>query len=80
MPERANYGGHIIFLPIGVSRGFSGMLSSVDCMHLQWKNHPKSLHAQYQGHSKEATIIPEAVASKDPCDFNLILLGFNDDV
>ena len=34
-------------------------------MHWQWKNCPTGLRGQYQGHSKEATIVLEAVASQD---------------
>ncbi|XP_073360041.1 uncharacterized protein [Aegilops tauschii subsp. strangulata] len=52
-------------LAIGEARGFSGMLGSVDCMHWQWKNCHKDLWGMYQGHTKEATIILEAVASHD---------------
>ena len=52
-------------LTLGEARGFPGMLGSVDCMHWQWKNCPTGLRGQYQGHSKEATIVLEAVASQD---------------
>jgi hypothetical protein len=52
-------------LAIGEARGFPGMLGSIDCMHWQWKNCPKGLRGMYQGHTKEATIILEAVASHD---------------
>jgi hypothetical protein len=41
------------------------MLGSIDCMHWQWKNCPKGLWGMYQCHTKEATIILEAVASHD---------------
>ncbi|XP_040254314.1 uncharacterized protein [Aegilops tauschii subsp. strangulata] len=50
-------------LAIGDARGFPGMLGSIDCMHWQWKNCPKGLREMYQGHTREATIIPEAVTS-----------------
>ena len=52
-------------LAIGESRGFPGMLGSIDYMHRTWKNCPISWYGMYQGHKKEPTIILEAVASKD---------------
>jgi hypothetical protein len=52
-------------LTINERRGFSEMLRSVDCMHLEWKNCPSAWHDQYIGHAHEPTIILEAVASKD---------------
>uniref|UniRef100_A0A453LXJ5 DDE Tnp4 domain-containing protein n=1 Tax=Aegilops tauschii subsp. strangulata TaxID=200361 RepID=A0A453LXJ5_AEGTS len=52
-------------LAIGEARGFPGMLGSIDCMHCQWKNRPNGLRGMYQGHTRETTIILEAVASHD---------------
>ena len=53
-------------LAVSESRGFPGMLGSVDCMHWRWRNCPVALHAQYtSGKEGGATVILEAVASHD---------------
>lgn len=49
----------------GEERGFPGMLGSIDCMHWAWKNCPTAWHGQFTGKEKQATIVLEAVASKN---------------
>ncbi|XP_020161214.1 uncharacterized protein [Aegilops tauschii subsp. strangulata] len=50
-------------LAISEARGWPGLLRSLDYMHWKWKNCPKALLGQYQGHVKKPTIILEVVAS-----------------
>ena len=52
-------------LEINATRGFPGMLGSIDCMHWSWKNCPATWHRQFQGHKKDSTIILEAVADQE---------------
>ncbi|CAL9218143.1 unnamed protein product, partial [Arabidopsis halleri] len=52
-------------LHIGASRGFPGMIGSIDCMHWEWKNCPTSWKGQYTRGSGKPTIVLEAVASQD---------------
>ena len=41
------------------------MIGSIDCMHWEWKNCPAGWKGMYQGRSRTATVILEAVASRD---------------
>ena len=52
-------------LAVGTSRGFPGMLGSIDCMHWKWKNCPTAWKGMYSGHIHEPTIILEVVTSYD---------------
>ena len=52
-------------LDIGESRGFPGMVGSIDCMHWEWKNCPTAWKGQYARGSGKPTIVLEAVASQD---------------
>ncbi|XP_012841194.1 PREDICTED: uncharacterized protein LOC105961511 [Erythranthe guttata] len=49
----------------GESRGFPGMLGSLDCMHWEWKNCPTAWHGTHRGRHHKPTLILEAVASQD---------------
>ncbi|XP_057444273.1 uncharacterized protein LOC130736458 [Lotus japonicus] len=50
----------------GESRGFPGMLGSIDCMHWEWKNCPVAWKGQFtRGDHGKPTIMLEAVASQD---------------
>ncbi|XP_062181720.1 uncharacterized protein LOC133885993 [Phragmites australis] len=53
-------------LQIGESRGFPGMLGSIDCMHWHWEKCPVAWKGQFtRGDQGVPTIILEAVASHD---------------
>ncbi|XP_020159354.1 protein ALP1-like isoform X3 [Aegilops tauschii subsp. strangulata] len=53
-------------LDIGESRGFPGMLGSLDCMHWRWDKCPMEWKGQFtSGYKGVPTLILEAVASQD---------------
>ncbi|KAM0891904.1 hypothetical protein ACQ4PT_026080 [Festuca glaucescens] len=53
-------------LQVGESRGFPGMIGSIDCMHWQWENCPVAWRGQFtRGDHGVPTMILEAVASHD---------------
>ena len=53
-------------LQVNESRGFPGMLGSIDCMHWRWENCPLAWRGQFtRGDYGVPTIILEAVASHD---------------
>ncbi|KAI4979066.1 hypothetical protein ZWY2020_015819 [Hordeum vulgare] len=53
-------------LQIGESRGFPGMIESIDCMHWQWENCSVAWRGQFtHGDHGVPTMILEAVASHD---------------
>jgi hypothetical protein len=52
-------------LASNVAKGFSGMLSNIDCIHWEWGNCPASWAGMYSGHKGKPSIIWEALATKD---------------
>ncbi|KAL7255245.1 hypothetical protein ACSBR1_009411 [Camellia fascicularis] len=66
----------------GKSRGFPGMLGSLDCMHWEWKNCSIAWHGTYRGYYNKPTLILEVVASKDLCIWDVFfgMSGSHNDV
>lgn len=63
-PPRCDEVEHL--LRIGESRGFPGMLGSIDCMHWQWEKCPTAWRGRFvRGDHGVPTMILEAVASHD---------------
>ena len=52
-------------LAVGEKCGFPGILGSIDCMHLEWKNCPKCWDGMYSGKEGKSIVILEFVASHD---------------
>jgi hypothetical protein len=52
-------------LEYNISRGFPGMLGSIDCIYWSWKNYPAAWYEQFKGHKKDRAIIREAVADHE---------------
>jgi hypothetical protein len=52
-------------LQVGESRGFPGMLGSVDCMHWEWRKCPTTWKGMFTGRGKYPTMILEADALHD---------------
>ncbi|XP_051208182.1 uncharacterized protein [Lolium perenne] len=63
-PPRCDEVEHL--LQVGESRGFPGMLGSIDCMHWPWEKCPTAWRGQFtRGDHGVPTMILEAVASQD---------------
>ncbi|KAK1697966.1 hypothetical protein QYE76_014663 [Lolium multiflorum] len=69
-------------LSINESRGFPGMIGSIDCMHWEWKNCPFGWQDMYSGHDEGRTVILEAVISQDLWIWHSFfgMAGFNNDI
>jgi hypothetical protein len=69
-------------LAVNEKRGFPGILGSIDCMHWKWKNCPTAWKGQYTSHSREPTLILEAIASYDRWIWHAFfgLLGSHNDI
>ena len=52
-------------MKINETRGFPGMLGSIDCCHWEWKNCPMPWQGMYQDRNKKRSIVAEAIAGHD---------------
>jgi hypothetical protein len=50
---------------VNETRGFPGMIGSIDCMHWQRAKCPTSFVGMYKGHKGKPTMILEPVATQD---------------
>ena len=52
-------------MDINATRGFTGMLGSIDCTHWEWKNCPMPWAGQFQDRNGHRSVIAEAIAGHD---------------
>jgi hypothetical protein len=52
-------------LHINVSRGFLGMLGSLDCMHWEWRKCPMAWRGQFIGRNSQQWVKPKFVFRGD---------------
>ena len=52
-------------MKVNETRGFPGMLGSIDCCHWEWKNCPIAWQGMYQDRNKKRSIVAEAIAGHD---------------
>jgi hypothetical protein len=59
------------------SRGFPGMLGSIDCMHWEWRNCPTAWRGQFCGRNSRPTMILEVVTTYDLWIWHAFLHAWN---